>query len=150
MKQDNARMERPIRILMVEDNADDVFLTREALRETKMHVLLNIVEDGAKALDFLRQTGSYQHVQRPDLILLDWNLPKKNGSEVLTEIKADPDLALIPVVILTTSEAEQDIVKAYSLHANCFITKPVDLEQFIRVVNAIEDFWLTIVKLPTS
>jgi CheY-like chemotaxis protein len=139
---------KPIEILMVEDNPDDIFLTREALKESKMYVNMNVVLDGVLALAFLRQEGPYKNAPRPDLILLDLNLPRKDGREVLAEIKEDDNLKLIPTVVLTTSEAEQDIINAYALHANCYITKPVDLDQFIRVVNTIEDFWLTIVKLP--
>ncbi|MGB0384651.1 MAG: response regulator [Ardenticatenaceae bacterium] len=138
-----------IEVLMVEDNPDDVDLTEEALKEAKMHIRLSVVEDGYEALAFLRQEGPYKNARRPDLILLDLNLPKKDGREVLGEIKSDDNLKIIPVVVLTTSQAEEDIVRAYSLHANCYITKPVDLYQFIRVVNTIEDFWLTIVRLPT-
>lgn len=138
----------PIEILLVEDNAGDVRLTREILKETKVHNNLQVVRDGVEAMEFLRRKGKHGAAVRPDLILLDLNLPKKDGREVLSEIKEDPDLRRIPVVILTTSKAEQDVVKSYNLHANCYIAKPVDLEQFIAVVKAIEGFWLTIVKLP--
>lgn len=141
-------MGRPIEVLMFEDNPDDILLTQEALVETKVHVNLNVVQDGVEGLAFLRRQGRYTDVPRPDLILLDLNLPKKDGREVLAEIKTDASLKLIPVVVLTTSEADEDILKAYALHANCYITKPVDLNQFIRVVKMIEDFWMTIVKLP--
>ena len=134
----------PIEILLVEDNAADVRLTREALREGKVRNNLSVARDGEEALAFLRRDGEV----RPDLILLDLNLPRRDGREVLKEIKNDPLLKTIPVVVLTTSAAEADIVKSYSLHANCYITKPVDLEQFITVVKSIDDFWLTIVKLP--
>ena len=133
---------------MVEDNPGDVRLAVEALREGKVRNHMHIVDDGEKALAFLRRQGQYAEMPRPDLILLDLNLPKKNGQEVLAEIKADPDLRRIPVVILTVSEAETDILKAYNLHANCYITKPVDLDRFIQVVKSIEDFWLTVVLLP--
>lgn len=133
---------------MVEDNPGDVRLTIEALRETKVRNNLTVVSDGAEALALLRKQGQYANASRPDLILLDLNLPKKDGREVLEEIKADKELARIPVVILTTSRAEEDILKTYDLHANCYITKPVDLDQFVRVVQSIEAFWLTIVKLP--
>lgn len=133
---------------MVEDNPDDVFLTKEALKESKIYVDMHVVEDGVSALAFLQKKDPYQNAPRPDLILLDLNLPRKDGREVLANIKSDDNLKFIPVVVLTTSEAEQDILKAYALHANCYITKPVDLDQFIRVVSTIEDFWLTIVKLP--
>jgi CheY-like chemotaxis protein len=139
---------RPIEILMVEDNPGDVRLTVEALKEGKVRNNLRTVGDGVEALKFLRREDPYAEAPRPDLVLLDLNLPKKNGREVLAEIKADPDLRRIPVVILTVSEAEQDIIKSYNLHANCYITKPVNLEQFIKVVRSIEDFWLTIVMLP--
>lgn len=139
---------RPIEILMVEDNPGDVRLTVEALKEGKVRNILHTVEDGEEALKFLRRNESYAKAPRPDLILLDLNLPKMNGREVLAEIKTDPDLRRIPVVILTVSKAEQDILKTYDLHANCYINKPVDLEQFLTVVQSIENFWLTVVKLP--
>jgi CheY-like chemotaxis protein len=139
---------KPVEILLVEDNPGDVRLTIEGLKEGKVNNNLYVVEDGVEAMAFLRREGKYAEAVRPDLILLDLNLPKKDGREVLTEIKADENLRFIPVVVLTTSEAEQDILRAYSLHANCYITKPVDLEQFIAVVTSIEDFWFTIVKLP--
>ena len=138
------------KILLVEDNPGDVRLTREALKEGKILNELSVVEDGVEALAFLRRKGRYAEAVRPDLILLDLNLPRKDGREVLQEIKGDGVLKTIPVVVLTTSAAERDILKAYDLHANCYITKPVDLEQFIRVVQLIEDFWLTIVKLPVT
>ena len=136
------------RILLVEDNPGDVRLTMEALKEGKILNEVRVVEDGVEALDFLHRTGKYANAPRPDQILLDLNLPKKDGREVLAEIKEDDHLKKIPVVVLTTSAAERDILRAYNLHANCYITKPVDLEQFIHVVQLIEDFWLTIVKLP--
>lgn len=139
---------QPIEVLLVEDNPGDVRLTREALKEGKVRNNLSVAPDGVEALAFLRRQGRYADAPRPDLILLDLNLPKKDGREVLEEIKADPALRTIPVVILTTSEAERDIARAYDLHANCYITKPVDLDQFITVVKSIEDFWFTIVKLP--
>ncbi len=139
---------KPIEILLVEDNPGDVRLTREALKDSKLNNNLHVVNDGLEALAFLRKEGKYINAPRPDLILLDLNLPKKNGRDVLTEIKEDPDLKRIPVVILTTSSAEEDIIKSYNSHANCYITKPVDFEQFIKVVKKIEDFWFTIVKLP--
>ena len=137
---------RPIEILLVEDNPGDVRLTIEALRESKVRNNLQVATDGVMALERLRQ----QDAPRPDLILLDLNLPKKDGREVLAEIKADPALKTIPVVILTTSRAEQDVLRSYELQANCYISKPVDLEQFMTVVKSIEDFWLTIVTLPHS
>jgi CheY-like chemotaxis protein len=141
-------MGSPIDILLVEDNPADVRLMVEVLKETKVRNTLTIVGDGIEALDLLRRTGRYTHAVRPKLILLDLNLPKKDGRQVLAEIKADPDLKRIPVVILTSSKAEEDIVKSYNLYANCYVTKPVDLEQFVKVVKSIENFWLTIVKLP--
>ena len=139
---------RPVEILLVEDNPGDVRLTREALREGKVRNNLYVASDGVDALAFLRREGQYADAVRPDLILLDLNLPRKDGREVLQEIKADATLRYIPVVVLTSSQAEQDILRAYDLHANCYVTKPVDLDQFIRVVESIEDFWFTIVKLP--
>ena len=140
---------KPIDILLVEDNPGDVRLTREALKEGKVLInQLNVARDGVEALAFLRRQGEFSDAVRPDIILLDLNLPKKDGREVLAEIKNDPELRRIPVVILTTSKAEEDILKSYDMHANCYITKPVDLDQFITVVQSIEDFWLTIVKLP--
>ena len=141
---------RPVEILLVEDNPGDVRLTLEAFKENKMHNNLHVVGDGVEALAFLRREDQYADVPRPDLILLDLNLPKKDGREVLTDIKDDENLRRIPVVILTTSRAEEDILKTYDLHVNCYITKPVDLDEFIRVMRSIEDFWLTIVKLPTE
>ena len=137
-----------IEILLVEDNPGDVRLTREALKDGKIVNNLHVAEDGVDALAFLRREGKYHNAVRPELILLDLNLPKKDGREVLAEIKADKELKRIPVVILTSSAAEQDIVKSYNLHANCYVTKPVDLDQFINVVKSIEHFWLTVVKLP--
>jgi two-component system, chemotaxis family, response regulator Rcp1 len=139
---------RPVEILLAEDNPGDVRLTREALREGKVHNNLAVASDGVEAIAYLRREGEHAEAVRPDLILLDLNLPRKDGREVLAEIKADPALRNIPVVVLTSSQAEEDIVRAYDLHANCYVTKPVDLDQFIRVVEAIEDFWFTIVKLP--
>jgi len=139
---------RPIEILLVEDNPGDVRLTREALKEGKVLNNLHVVNDGVEAIAFLRREGKYASAVRSDIILLDLNLPKKDGREVLAEIKNDPDLKRIPVVILTVSEAEEDIIKTYNLHANCYITKPVDFDRFLEVVKAIEDFWLVIVKLP--
>lgn len=138
----------PIEILLVEDNPGDVDLTKEALERAKVSNRLHVAEDGAEALDFLFQRGPYAKACRPDIILLDLNLPKKDGREVLSTIKATPELADIPVVVLTTSQADEDILRAYQLHANCYITKPVDFDQFLRVVETIEDFWLTVVKLP--
>src|SRR3954451_11666675 len=141
---------RPVEILLVEDNPGDVRLTREALREGKLRNNLSVVPDGVEALTFLRRAGRYANAPRPDVILLDLNLPRMGGREVLAAIKADSQLRRIPVVILTTSNAEQDILHAYDLHANCYITKPVDFEQFITVIRAIEGFWLTVVTLPEA
>lgn len=138
----------PIEILLVEDSPDDVELTLEVLKETKLRNALHIVEDGEAAMAFLRREGEYANAPRPDLVLLDLNLPRKDGREVLAEIKGDPDLKLIPVVVLTTSQAEEDILRAYGHHANCYITKPVGLDQFVKVIRSIESFWLAIVKLP--
>lgn len=139
-----------IEILLVEDNPGDVRLTLEALKEARVYNKINTVPDGVEAIRYLRRVDEYAQVTRPDLILLDLNLPRKDGREVLAEIKADPDLKRIPVVVLTTSNAEEDILRTYSLHANCFISKPVDLNQFMKVVQSIQDFWLTIVKLPPN
>jgi chemotaxis family two-component system response regulator Rcp1 len=138
----------PVEILLVEDNPADVRLTREALNSDRLWNNLSVTKDGVEAMAYLRRQGRFAAAPRPDLILLDLNLPKKDGREVLAEIKADPNLMRIPVVVLTTSDAEEDIVKTYGLHANCYITKPVDLRQFMKVVKSIEDFWLAIVKLP--
>jgi CheY-like chemotaxis protein len=139
---------RPIEILLVEDSPSDTELTVEALAGAKICNRLSIVDDGVKAMEYLRRQGPYAKAIRPDLIMLDLNLPRKDGREVLAEIKADKSLQSIPVVVLTTSQAEQDVRHAYALHANCYITKPVDFRQFLGVIAAIENFWLTIVKLP--
>jgi CheY-like chemotaxis protein len=139
---------KPIDILLVEDNPGDVRLTQEALRDAKVRNSLHVVSNGVEALAFLRQTGNYSEALHPDLILLDLNLPQMGGGEVLAAIKADEKLRRIPVVVLTTSQAEQDIVKSYNLHANAYVVKPVDLEQFIIVIKSIESFWLEIVRLP--
>jgi chemotaxis family two-component system response regulator Rcp1 len=139
---------RPIEILMVEDNPGDVRLTREALKGGKIWNEINVVSDGVAALDYLRRAAPYEAATRPDLVLLDLNLPRKDGREVLAAMKADDSLKTIPVVILTTSQAEEDVVRAYKLHANCYVTKPVDFEQFTRIVQAIEQFWLSVVTLP--
>lgn len=146
----NYQLVKPINILLVEDNPGDADLAREALESSKLNNKLHVVDDGEKAMSFLRRTGSYAEVPRPDLILLDLNLPKKDGRQVLAEIKMDDDLKRIPVVILTTSQAEEDVIKSYNLHANCYITKPIDLNQFLHVVRSIEDFWLSIVILPPN
>ena len=138
----------PIEILLVEDNPGDVRLTQEAVREAKIRNQLNVVNDGEAAVAYVRRQGVYADRPRPDLILLDLNLPRKDGREVLQDLKSDPDLHRIPVVVLTSSEAEQDILRTYDLYANAYVTKPVDLEQFLHVVSSIQDFWLNIVKLP--
>lgn len=139
---------RPVEILLVEDNMADIRLTKEILKDSKVRNNLHFVMDGVEAISFLRKEGQYSDAPKPDLVLLDLNLPKKDGREVLEEIKNDENLKRIPIVVLTTSKAEQDILKTYNLHANCYITKPVDLDQFITVVKSIEEFWFTIVKLP--
>lgn len=141
---------KAIKILLVEDNPGDARLTMEALKEGKFNNTLIHVRDGVEALDYLRREGAFKGAVRPDLILLDLNMPRKDGRETLAEIKADPDLRRIPVVILTTSKAEEDIFRSYDLHANCFITKPVKLAQFFDVVKNVEDFWMSIVKLPPA
>ena len=138
----------PIEILLVEDNPGDVRLTQEAIREAKIRNRLNVVTDGEEAVAYVRRQGNFADQPRPDLILLDLNLPKKDGREVLQDLKSDPDLHRIPVVVLTSSAAEQDILSTYDLYANAYVTKPVDLEQFMHVVASIQDFWLNIVKLP--
>lgn len=140
--------ERPIEILLVEDNPGDARLTIEAMREAKVRNRIHVVEDGVEAMEFLRRQGRFGDAPRPDLILLDLNLPRKDGREVLAEVKADPALKRIPVVILTTSRAEEDVVRAYDLHANCYVTKPVDLEQFMKIVAQIDEFWVKVVTLP--
>jgi chemotaxis family two-component system response regulator Rcp1 len=139
---------KPVEILLVEDNPGDVRLTMEALKEGRLLNHVSVAEDGVEALAFLRQEGKYADEVRPDLILLDLNLPKKDGREVLAEIKEDPELRQIPVVVLTTSTAEQDVLGTYDLHANCYINKPVDFEQFIKVVKSVGDFWFSVVILP--
>lgn len=135
-------------ILIVEDNPGDARLIREVLNDNKVYSSLFIVNDGVEAMNFLNNKGKFKSVPRPDLIILDLNLPKKDGREVLAEIKADEDLKYIPVVIMTISQAEEDILKTYKLHANCYVTKPIDLTEFIKVIKSIEDFWFSIVKLP--
>lgn len=137
-----------IDILLVEDDPDDAHLTREALKDGKVRNTLHHVKDGVEAMEFLRREGRYAQSPRPDLVLLDLNLPRKSGYEVLAEVKADAALRPIPIVVLTTSETDEDVLKTYGLNANCYITKPVDLDQFFKVVQSIEDFWLSIVKLP--
>ena len=138
----------PIEILLVEDNPGDIRLTTEALKEQKMYNNLNVVTDGVEAMEYLRREGKYAKAARPDLILLDLNLPRKDGREVLKDIKNDEALKAIPVVVLTVSKSEEDILKSYNLHANCYITKPVDLVQFMKVAKAVQEFWFTMVKLP--
>ncbi|MDB9306159.1 response regulator [Nodularia spumigena CS-591/12] len=138
----------PIEVLLVEDNPGDAELTRIALEDSKIAVNLNVVEDGVEAIAFLQKQGNYANAPHPDIILLDLNLPRKDGREVLAEIKADQKLRRIPVVVLTTSQSEEDILKAYNLSANCLITKPVDFDQFVKIVQSIENFWFAIVKLP--
>jgi len=140
----------PVEILLVEDNPGDVRLTIETFREGKIANRIDTVEDGVEAMAYLRREGKYAKAGRPDLILLDLNLPRKDGREVLEEVKRDEGLRSIPIVVLTTSRSEEDVVKSYNLHANCYISKPVDLNQFIKVVTSIEDFWLSVVRLPIS
>ncbi|MCP5419499.1 MAG: response regulator [Gammaproteobacteria bacterium] len=141
---------RPIEILLIEDNPGDILLTQEGLEEAKVRNNLYVVRDGIEALDFLRRNGRYRDAERPDLILLDLNLPRKDGREVLQEIKNEPALRSIPVVVLTTSESDEDILRSYELHANCYITKPIDMAGFIQVVKNIDEFWFTVVKLPSA
>lgn len=140
----------PIQVLLVEDNPGDVRLTREAFKDAKVHLEMHVVNDGVEAIEFLNQRGGYENSPRPDLILLDLNLPRKDGRDVLAEVKADPSLKSIPVVILTTSASDVDIESSYLLHANCYITKPVDLEGFLTVVRSIDNFWFSVVKLPSA
>lgn len=142
------QLNRPVIILLVEDNEADIRLTREGIKEAKIKNDLHVVRDGEEALQFLRKKGEYQDVPTPDLVLLDLNLPKKDGRQVLEEIKTDEQLKFIPVVVLTSSQAEKDILESYSLHANCYVTKPMGLNQFVEVIKSIEDFWISIVKLP--
>ncbi|MCO1581267.1 response regulator [Crossiella sp. SN42] len=139
---------RPIEVLLVEDDPGDVLMTTEAFEENKVGNRLHVVSDGVEAMAFLRREGKYADAPRPDLVLLDLNLPKMDGREVLTAIKGDPQLRRIPVVILTTSEAEEDVLRSYQLHANAYVTKPVDFEQFVKVVRQVDDFFLTVVRLP--
>jgi two-component system, chemotaxis family, response regulator Rcp1 len=136
-------------LLLVEDNPGDVYLTREAFRESRIPLRLNVVSDGEEALLYLRREAPFPHAARPDLVLLDLNLPKKDGRELLAELKADPDLRQIPVIILTTSESSQDVRRAYKLHANCYLTKPFEADAFMNKIRSIEDFWLTIARLPS-
>lgn len=138
----------PIKILLIEDNPGDVRLTKEALKDSKIHNTLDVVEDGADALAYLRKEGKYANMPTPDLILLDFDLPSVSGREVLEQVKSNQDLRLIPIIVLTVSQSEQDILRAYDLHANAYVNKPIDLDQFISVIRSIENFWFTIVKLP--
>jgi chemotaxis family two-component system response regulator Rcp1 len=140
----------PIVILLVEDSPGDVRLTREAFKDAKVYISMHVASDGAEAMAFLNREGEHANAPRPDLILLDLNLPKKDGREVLAEVKENPSLKSIPVVVLTTSASEADILRSYRLHANCYITKPVGLEGFLEVVKSIDDFWLTVVRLPSE
>ena len=141
---------RPIEVLLVEDDEGDVLMTREALEEGKVLNRLNVVGDGVEALAYLRREQGYTDVTRPDLVLLDLNLPKRDGRQVLEEVKADPDLRRIPIVVLTTSEAEEDVLRSYDLHANAYVTKPVDFERFVEVIRQIDDFFISVVRLPTT
>jgi two-component system response regulator len=141
---------KPIDILVVEDNSGDARLIKELLNGNKIYCRLHIVKDGVEAMDFLKRSEGFTGSPRPDLIFLDLNLPKKDGREVLAEIKSDDNLKQIPVVVMTTSQAEEDIFKSYSLHANCYVTKPLDLDQFVKVVKSIEEFWFSLVKLPNK
>jgi two-component system, chemotaxis family, response regulator Rcp1 len=150
MMESNRTSAQPLEVLLVEDSPGDVRLTKEALKDAKVHINLRVVRDGIDAMAFLMHEGEYATVPRPDLILLDLNLPKKDGREVLREIKENPELKSIPVVILTTSASEADILRSYLLHANCYITKPVNLDGFLTVVKSIDSFWLSVVKLPPN
>jgi two-component system, chemotaxis family, response regulator Rcp1 len=150
MMESNRTSAQPLEVLLVEDSPGDVRLTQEALKDAKVHINLRVVRDGIDAMAFLIREGEYATVPRPDLILLDLNLPKKDGREVLKEIKENPELKSIPVVILTTSASEADILRSYLLHANCYITKPVNLDGFLTVVKSIDSFWLSVVKLPPN
>jgi len=141
---------RPIEVLLVEDDEGDVLMTREALEEGKVLNRLNVVGDGVEAVSYLRRDGDYSDAVRPDLVLLDLNLPKRDGRQVLEEIKADPDLRRIPIVVLTTSEAEEDVLRSYDLHANAYVTKPVDFERFVEVIRQIDEFFISVVRLPGS
>lgn len=140
---------QPIEVLLVEDDPGDILLIREAFEFNKVHNTLNVVSDGEQALDYLRGVGDYAGRIRPDLVLLDLNLPRKDGREVLAEVKSDPDLRTIPIVVLTTSEAEEDVLKSYQLHANAYVTKPVDFERFVSIVRQIDDFFVSVVRLPS-
>jgi CheY-like chemotaxis protein len=145
-----AELVRPIEVLLVEDDEGDVLMTREALEEGKVRTHLTVVGDGVEAMDYLRRAGRYAEAVRPDIVLLDLNLPKRNGRQVLADVKADPDLRRIPVVVLTTSEAEDDVLGSYDLHANAYVTKPVDFDRFVEVIRQIDEFFMTVVRLPDS
>jgi CheY-like chemotaxis protein len=145
-----AELVRPIEVLLVEDDEGDVLMTREALEEGKVRTHLTVVGDGVEAIDYLRRAGRYAEAVRPDIVLLDLNLPKRNGRQVLADVKADPDLRRIPVVVLTTSEAEDDVLGSYDLHANAYVTKPVDFDRFVEVIRQIDEFFMTVVRLPDS
>lgn len=140
----------PFEILLVEDNPGDVFLTQEAFREGRLAHRLSVVEDGEEAMRFLRREGKHGNAPHPDLILLDLNLPKKDGRELLGEVKMDPELRQIPVIVLTTSKAEQDVARAYKLHANCYLTKPIQMDDFLKTIRSVEEFWLSVVRLPSK
>jgi two-component system, chemotaxis family, response regulator Rcp1 len=141
-------MHNPIEILLIEDNPADIRLTQEAFREARLHNTIHVVQDGVSAMAFIRQTAPFQHAPRPDLILLDLNLPKKDGREVLREMKSDPHTRTIPVVVLTTSDDEEDVLRSYDLHANAYLVKPIDVLRFITMIRSLESFWLSVVKLP--
>jgi CheY-like chemotaxis protein len=141
---------RPIEVLLVEDDEGDVLMTREAFHEGKVFNRLNVVGDGVEAVSYLRRCGEYAEAVRPDLVLLDLNLPKRDGRQVLADIKSDPDLRRIPIVVLTTSEAEEDVLRSYDLHANAYVTKPVDFERFVEVIRQIDEFFISVVRLPAS
>jgi chemotaxis family two-component system response regulator Rcp1 len=147
---DNGVDPRRAEILLVEDSPTDVLMTQEAFEQARLLINLHVVEDGVEAIAFLRRAGPYGNAPRPDIVLLDWNLPKKDGREVLAEVKADPELKAIPIVVLTTSQADRDILAAYGLHANCYITKPVNFKNFTQVIREIGNFWLTVVSLPSG
>ena len=144
------RSGRPIEILMVEDTPTDVLITKEAISQARLVNSLHVVEDGEEAMAFLRRQGQYANMPRPDLVLLDWNLPRKSGKEVLADVKSDEHLKIIPVVILTSSKAEVDVLRAYGLHANAYITKPVDFSSFVELVTSLNHFWFSIVTLPPA
>ncbi|MDT3778832.1 response regulator [Nitrospira sp. MA-1] len=141
-------MQNPIEILLIEDNPADIRLTQEAFQAARLHNTIHVAQDGVSAMSFIRQTAPFQDAPRPDLILLDLNLPKKDGREILKEIKSDPHTRTIPVVVLTTSEDEGDVLRSYNLHANAYLVKPIDVLRFIKMIQSLESFWLSVVKLP--